>query len=57
MPYIKDNYVEGYEDDFGDIKDISSGPSQFIHLIKNAEVVLTDSFHASVFSLQYHIPF
>lgn len=57
MPYIKDNIVEGYEDDFGDVVDISSGPSEFIHLIKNAEVVLTDSFHASVFSLQYHIPF
>ena len=57
MPYIKDNNVEGYDDDFGDIRDISSGPSQFIHLIKNAEVVLTDSFHASVFSLQYHISF
>lgn len=29
-------------------------PADFISLIKNAEYVITDSFHASVFSILYH---
>uniref|UniRef100_UPI0040567131 polysaccharide pyruvyl transferase family protein n=1 Tax=Agathobacter sp. TaxID=2021311 RepID=UPI0040567131 len=33
------------------------GPSEFIWLIKNAELVLTDSFHCSVFSIIYHKQF
>lgn len=32
------------------------GPKEFIYLIKNAELVCTDSFHASVFSFLYDIP-
>lgn len=45
-----------------DVMDRSSahyltGPSEFIHLIKNAEYVCTDSFHACVFSLLFNIPF
>lgn len=34
-----------------------AGPSDFIGLIFGAEVVFTDSFHASVFSLLGHVPF
>ncbi len=34
-----------------------AGPSQFVGLIRNAEIVLTDSFHASVFSIMNHTPF
>lgn len=33
------------------------GPSEFVYLIKNAECVCTDSFHASVFSILYNKPF
>ena len=33
------------------------GPSEFVYLIKNAECVCTDSFHASVFSILYNRPF
>lgn len=33
------------------------GPREFISLIKNARIVCTDSFHASVFSILYHTPF
>lgn len=36
---------------FGDIQDSDVGPADFLGLIKNAEVILTDSFHAAVFSL------
>ena len=42
---------------FGDIKDFSSGPAEFIGLIKNANLVITDSFHAVVFSIIFHKPF
>lgn len=33
-----------------------SGPSEFLYLIKNAQIVCTDSFHGSVFSLVYNTP-
>lgn len=32
-------------------------PSQFLFLIKNAQFVLTDSFHGSVFSIIFEVPF
>jgi hypothetical protein len=32
-------------------------PSEFIWMIKNAECIFTDSFHASVFSILYHKTF
>lgn len=35
----------------------SSGPGEFIYLIENSEVVLTDSFHACVFSFIFNRPF
>lgn len=35
----------------------SCGPSQFVYLIKNSQLVLTDSFHGSVFSYIYNKPF
>lgn len=41
----------------GDIKDKDSGPAEFLGLIQNAECVVTDSFHAVVFSLIFHTPF
>ena len=33
------------------------GPKEFIWLIKNADIVCTDSFHATVFSIQYQREF
>ncbi|WP_408071423.1 polysaccharide pyruvyl transferase family protein [Butyrivibrio sp. JL13D10] len=33
------------------------GPSEFLYLIHNAEMILTDSFHACVFSIHYKKPF
>lgn len=35
-------------------REIPIGPAEFLNLIHNAELVLTDSFHASVFSILYH---
>lgn len=34
-----------------------AGPKEFLGLIKNAEVVVTNSFHATVFSILFHRPF
>ena len=33
------------------------GPIQFLNLIKNAELVITGSFHAILFSIIFHTPF
>lgn len=35
----------------------SSGPSEFLYLIKNAKLVITDSFHSIVFSITFKTPF
>lgn len=37
-------------------KESYCGPAEFVWLIKNSEFVVTDSFHAVVFSLLYHKP-
>ena len=39
-----------------DISDIDPGPAEFISLIEHAACVVTDSFHASVFSMMLHSP-
>lgn len=38
-------------------RELSVGPSEFLYLIRNAEMILTDSFHATVFSIIYHKKF
>jgi hypothetical protein len=40
-----------------DTKIFEAGPAEFISLIKNAELVLTDSFHATAFSINMKTPF
>lgn len=42
--------------DFGDEQMIGCGPAEFVGLVRNADMVITDSFHAAVFSLIYHRP-
>lgn len=39
--------------DFADIKPFNVGPAEFVNLIANAEYVLTDSFHGSIFSMLF----
>ena len=57
FPHILQNAVRKSDLFFGDIRDYSSGPREFIGLIKNAEVVITDSFHACVFSMIFRTAF
>lgn len=35
-------------------KELPVGPSEFLYLLRNAEIILTDSFHATVFSIIFH---
>lgn len=57
FPHILASAVRKCDLFFGDIKDYSSGPREFVGLIKNAEFVITDSFHACVFSMIFKTPF
>lgn len=42
---------------FGDEQRFDIGPDDFVNLIRNAEYVLTDSFHGTVFSILHHKQF
>lgn len=42
---------------FGNQKFSSAGPSEFLGIVKNASLVVTNSFHGSVFSVIYQRPF
>lgn len=62
-----EKYIEGISESTGfkvlrtnDMRNIelfSADPEEFLYLIKNAELVLTDSFHACVFSFIFEKPF
>ena len=36
---------------------IPAGPSEFLALVKNAEMVMTDSFHGTIFAITFQRPF
>lgn len=57
FPHIIFNCVRKSDLFFGDIHDYTSGPREFLSLIKNADFVITDSFHACVFSMIFETPF
>lgn len=57
IPFMETEYTVWYDLMFGDIKVWDAAPDEFITLIQNAEYVFTDSFHSSVFSILYHVPF
>lgn len=45
------------DETFGDIAPYNVDPLDFVNLIRNADYVLTDSFHCTAFSVQYHRKF
>lgn len=57
FPHINCNVVRKCDLAFGDIRDFESGPQEFPGLINGAEFVVTDSFHACVFSMIFEKPF
>ena len=56
LPHLLGKFRE-CDKTFGDYKLYDISPSDFISLIKFAEIVFTDSFHASVFSILYEKEF
>lgn len=56
LPHIHFQY-ELADENFADIDLYDVGPAEFVGLIKNAEMVITDSFHGCVFSIIYHKKF
>lgn len=48
-----DEYIAS-DEKYADYTPYNVGPAEFLFLVKNADCVMTDSFHASVFSLQFH---
>ena len=42
---------------FGDLKPYDVDPSDFVNLLSNSDLVLTDSFHGTMFSIYYQKPF
>ena len=56
FPFI--GSVQNWSDiGFGDIRMFAAGPLEFVKLIQCAEMVLTDSFHGSVFSIIFEKDF
>ena len=51
-----DEYIKS-DVEFPDYAPYNVGPAEFVQLIRDAEYVFTDSFHASVFSLLYQKKF
>lgn len=42
------------DNNYADFTPFNIGPFEFVNLIKNAKIVFTDSFHASVFSIMFN---
>ena len=57
FPHILGNVVRKCDLFFGDVHDYTSGPREFLDLIRHADLVVTDSFHACVFSMIFKTPF
>lgn len=51
IPFASGERVD--TEDFGDVQIIDATPDEFLYLINHAECVLTDSFHACVFSVLF----
>lgn len=51
-----DEYIPS-DEGYADYTPYNVGPAEFLYLVKNAACIMTDSFHATVFSLQFHKPF
>lgn len=47
-------WYKSADEKYYDIQTAAIGPREWIGYIKNAEIVFTDSFHGTVFSVNYH---
>lgn len=53
VPHLQNQYEIGYNFE----RIIETGPLEFLDLVAHADLVLTTSFHATVFSFQFERPF
>ena len=51
------DWYEPADEGFGDITNSNSDCLDFVKLLANAEYIMTDSFHCSVFSILFHKKF
>lgn len=56
-PDINMERGKDYDKHLADIEDYNMGPKEFVRYIRDAALVITNSFHAAVFSLNFHTPF
>ena len=54
FPYIINESYRNCDNDIGDVQETSGGPEEFLGWIKNAQYIITDSFHAVAFSVIFH---
>lgn len=54
IPYADNGSFRFSDLAFGDVKDVTSGPREFLWLVQNAKCVITDSFHATAFSILFN---
>lgn len=57
IPVVISNISNQHELLNGFIQKTSSGPCEFLSLIKHAKLVVTSSFHGTIFSILYNKPF
>lgn len=50
-------WYKSADEKYYDIQAAAIGPAEWIGYIKNAEIVFTDSFHGTIFSINYHKQF
>lgn len=55
LPHIDELVKE--DEQYADVKMYDVGPAEMINLIKNAEIICTDSFHCTAFSIMYEKEF
>lgn len=53
-PYLEKNAIKSDEKEWGDIRCFQDAPFDFLEKIANANMVITDSFHCTVFSILFH---
>lgn len=52
---LRHDFTKSEEAEIIDIFD--AGPREFISLVQKAKIVITNSFHGTIFSINFHVPF
>lgn len=57
LPVINSNFIPKAQISYNFKSEFATGPWEFLQLIKNAELVISGSFHAVLFSILFNRPF